>query len=436
MSDSKRVPLAGTEHLALAGVRTVGPTDPNQLIEVSVVLKHRRPLPAAAESGQQITHSDFAQTYGADPAAVDKIRQFAKENNLQVLERGDEVLRRTVTLAGTAAAMEKAFGVELNEFEHPDGTYRGHTGPLQMPEEYAPLVSGVFGLDDRPVARPHFRYHVPNGVFGARASSLSFDPPQVGKLYGFPQGVDLAGQTIGLIELGGGYRPADITKYFKGLGLPAPTMNSISVDHGRNHPSTAQSADGEVMLDIEVAGAVAPGITIAVYFAPNTSQGFQDALSTAIHDQIRKPSAISISWGGPENGWTQQSMQNFDQVAQEAALLGITITVASGDSGSSDGATDGKNHVDFPASSPHVLGTGGTRLTAAGSAISAEVVWNDGAQGGAGGGGYSTVFARPTWQAGAVTQTMRGVPDVAGDADPETGYNILVDGKSFVVGGT
>jgi kumamolisin len=213
-------------------------------------------------------------------------------------------------------------------------------------------------------------------------------------------------------------------------------MKSISVDHGRNHPSTAQSADGEVMLDIEVAGAVAPGITIAVYFAPNTSQGFQDALSTAIHDQLNKPCAVSISWGGPENGWTPQSMQNFDQVAQEAALLGITITVASGDSGSSDGATDGQNHADFPASSPHVLATGGTRLTAAGGAISAEVVWNDGAQGGAGGGGYSTVFARPTWQTGAVSQTMRGVPDVAGDADPETGYNVLVDGKSFVVGGT
>jgi kumamolisin len=436
MSDSKRVPLAGTEHLALAGVRTVGPTDPDQLIEVSVILKHRQPLPEATEIRQHITHSDFARTYGADPAAVDKIRQFAKENNLQVLERGDEVLRRTVTLAGTAAAMEKAFGVELNEFEHPDGTYRGHTGPLQMPEEYASLVSGVFGLDDRPVARPHFRYHAPNGVFGARASSLSFDPPQVGKLYGFPEGSNPAGQTIGLIELGGGYRPADISKYFKGLGLPAPSMKSISVDHGRNHPSTAQSADGEVMLDIEVAGAVAPGITIAVYFAPNTSQGFQDALSTAIHDQLRKPCAVSISWGGPENGWTAQSMQNFDQVAQEAALLGITITVASGDSGSGDGVTDGQNHVDFPASSPHVLGTGGTRLTAAGGTIAAEVVWNDGAQGGAGGGGFSTVFARPTWQTGAVAQTMRGVPDVAGDADPETGYNVLVDGQSFVVGGT
>jgi kumamolisin len=209
------------------------------------------------------------------------------------------------------------------------------------------------------------------------------------------------------------------------------------VDHGHNRPTTANSADGEVMLDIEVAAAVAPGVAIAVYFAPNTARGFQDALSTAIHDQLNKPSAISISWGGPENGWSTQSMQNFDQVAQEAGMLGISITVAAGDNGSSDGVNDGKNHVDFPASSPNVLAAGGTRLlTAANGVMTGESVWNDGAQGGATGGGYSAVFARPSYQSATVTPTYRGVPDVAGDADPETGYNILVDGQDMVVGGT
>lgn len=436
MPNAKKVSLAGTEHVALHGSRSLGPTDPHQLIEVSVVLKHRQSLPAARGESQAMSHSDFARNYGADPAQIDKIKQFAREYNLQVLERGDETLRRTVTLAGTAAAMEKAFGVELTEFEHPDGSYRGHSGPIQMPEEYASIVSGVFGLDDRPVARPHFRYHVQRGVFGSRASSLSFDPPAVAKLYGFPSGVDVSGQTIALIELGGGYRPADIQNYFQRLGLPVPQVKSVLVDHAHNRPSTPQSADGEVMLDIDIAGAVAPGVKMAVYFAPNTSRGFQDALSTAIHDQLNKPCVISISWGGPENGWTTQSMQNFDQVAQEAAMLGITITVAAGDNGSSDGVNDGRNHADFPASSPHVLACGGTRLQATGNKISSEVVWNDGPQMGATGGGYSSIFARPSWQAGVVSQTYRGLPDVAGNADPETGYNILVDGQSMVVGGT
>ena len=436
MPNSKRVSLAGTERIPLHGAHVIGPTDPHQLMEVSVVLKHRQPLPPAQHQARHLSHDEFASTYGAQPEDINKIRQFAAEHNLQVLERGDEALRRTVTLAGTAANMEKAFGVELNEYEHPEGTYRGRVGAIQMPEEYAPFVSGVFGLDDRPVAHPHFRYHAPNGAFGSRAASLSFDPNQVAAFYGFPTGVDVSGQTIALIELGGGYRPADVKNYFHKLSIAAPRVKAVLVDHAHNRPTTANSADGEVMLDIDVAGGVAPGVGIAVYFAPNTTRGFQDALSTAIHDQLNKPSVVSISWGGPESTWTPQSMQNFDQVAQEAALLGITITVASGDNGSSDGINDGQNHVDFPASSPHVLATGGTRVTAADGVINQETVWNDGGQGGSTGGGYSMVFARPSYQSGAVTGTLRGVPDVAGDADPETGYNILVDGHSIVVGGT
>ncbi len=173
------------------------------------------------------------------------------------------------------------------------------------------------------------------------------------------------GQVIGLIELGGGYRPADIEEYFRSLKFPVPVVKTSSVDQAKNRPTTANSADGEVMLDIEVAGAVAPGAMIVVYFAPNTTRGFQDALSMAVHDQLRKPTVISISWGGAESSWTNQSMQNFDEVAQEAGLLGITITVAAGDNGSSDGVDDNQNHVDFPASSPHVLAAGGTRLIAA-----------------------------------------------------------------------
>jgi kumamolisin len=438
MPNSKKVTLKGTEHILLPGARAIGPIDPHQLIEISVVLNHRKALPAVGIGTKTMSHDDFAREYGADAAHVDKIRQFARENHLQVLEHGDEIQRRTVILAGTVAAMEKAFSVELNEFEHPEGTYRGHMGPIQMPAEYASIVSGVFGLDNRSVAHPHIRYRTTNRSFGSRTANTSYTPPQVAKLYGFPTDATGTGQTIGLIELGGGFRPADITQYFQNLNIPAPAVKTVSVDQGHNRPTTAQSADAEVMLDIEVAGSVAPGASIAVYFAPNTARGFQDALSTAIHDQLRKPSVVSISWGGAEINWTTQSMENFDQVAQEAGMLGITICVASGDSGSSDGVNDGKNHVDFPASSPHVLATGGTRLTttANGTTIQSEVVWNDGTQGGASGGGFSTVFAIPQYQNKAEAQAFRGVPDVAGNADPETGYDIQVDGQKEVIGGT
>jgi kumamolisin len=221
-----------------------------------------------------------------------------------------------------------------------------------------------------------------------------------------------------------------------------PQVISVSVDGGTNSPTTPDSADGEVMLDIEVAGSIAPAAKIVVYFAPNTDQGFLDAITTAVHDSTNQPSVISISWGSAESDWTAQAMTNFDEAFQAAAAIGVTVCVASGDNGSSDGVNDGKNHVDFPASSTFALGCGGTTLQATNDEIVDETVWNDGASGGATGGGVSNVFPLPTWQDGfdvpapTVQGGGRGVPDVAGDADPNTGYNIRVDGENAVFGGT
>ncbi len=160
----------------------------------------------------------------------------------------------------------------------------------------------------------------------------------------------------------------------------------------------------------------------------------------AIHDATNKPSVISIRWGGPESTWTPQAMTAFDTAAQDAAVLGVTICAAAGDGGSSDGATDGANHVDFPASSPNILACGGTSLQSANGTISSETVWNDGSQGGATGGGFSVQFPLPSWQSKDGVKPPsgggRGVPDVSGDADPQTGYQVLVDGQSLVFGGT
>jgi kumamolisin len=436
MSSTKKVAIKGTEHASIPDSRAIGPTDPHQIIGVSVLLRHHQPLPEPESDGRTLSHSDFAKSYGADPAHVDKIREFAREHKLQMLERGDEVMRRTVTLAGPAAAMEKAFGVELTEFEYPDGSYRGHTGAIQMPEDCAGFVRGVFGLDERAVARPHFRYRSTNREFGTRNVNVSYTPIQVAKLYGFPEDANGHGQRIGLIELGGGYRMSDVREYFQSLGLKAPCVKSVSVNEASNRPSTSQSADGQVMLDIEMIGAIAQDSTIICYFAPNNARGLQDALSCAVHDQLNKPNVLCINWGNPEDTWTQQSMENFDQVTQEAGLLGITVLASCGDNGSSDGIPDGRNHISFPASCPHVLSVGGTRLLSANGVIESETVWNDGRIGGATGGGYSSRFSRPQWQAQVVQEPRRGVPDVVANADPETGYRVLVDGQELVVGGT
>ncbi len=445
---STRHTIPGSDKQALPGAKAVGPTRPDERLEVTLRLRARTPLQSLAASDtsadthpgsrKYLTREEFAAAHGADPADIAKIDAFAKASHLQVVEADAD--RRSVVLSGDAKSMNDAFGVSLQQYEHDNGTYRGRTGTISVPADLAGIVEGVFGLDDRPHADPHFQRYVP--ALGMKSvAAKAFTPIELAKLYDFPA-ADGAGQCIGIIELGGGYKPADLKTYFKGLGITAPKVKAVLVDHAKNHPTNANSADGEVLLDIEVAGAVAPKATIAVYFAPNTDQGFLDAITTAVHDKTNKPSVISISWGSAETNWTAQSMTQFDQAFQAAAAMGVTITVAAGDSGSGDSVSDGKPHVDFPASSPNVLACGGTKLLAASATqISSEVVWNEGATTSATGGGVSTFFAQPAYQGQAGVPSIggksgRGVPDVAGDADPQTGYNVRVDGQDFVIGGT
>jgi len=451
----RRAVLPGSEKAPLLHPAAEKPARPGAKMVVSVVVRRKTALTAAHTSGKvRLTHAQYRKSHGADPDAVKQVRAFAKEFGLTVEPDTPGPERRTIKLSGTVADMQKAFGTALFEKKIDGVTYRVRQGSIDLPAELVGAVVAVLGLDNRPQAQPHFRVAGEEGAISANiaqaggfarphaSGSVSYTPVQVGQLYGFPQGVTAAGQTIGIIELGGGYKTADITAYFKSLNQKPPNVTAVLVDGAKNKPTNANSADGEVLLDIEVAAAVAPGANIVVYFCPNTDQGFIDGIATAVHDTKNKPSVISISWGAPESGWTAQSMTALDAACQSAAALGITITVASGDNGSTDGATDNANHVDFPASSPHVLGCGGTNLQGSGSTITAETVWNALPNGGSTGGGVSNFFPLPAWQASAgvpkptVKTGGRGVPDVAGDADPNSGYQVRVDGKTFVIGGT
>jgi len=440
-AEQRRVLLAGSEKAAAPTAVHIKATPSKTKLTVSVIVKRKEPLKINRRGGRsagpaRISPTEFKRRHSADPDALKLLRGFAREYNLTVAE---DALRRTVQLTGTVADLQKAFGVELTQKSIGDAEYRVREGGIHLPESLQGAVEAVLGLDNRPQTKPHFRLHRPDAKKAAPLGG--YTPVQVAEAYQFPSTASGAGQTIGIIELGGGYRAADLTAYFKTLGRSAPSIVAVPVNSGKNKPSNANGADGEVMLDIEIAAAVAPGAKLAVYFAPNTDQGFIDAITTAVHDATNKPSVISISWGGPESSWTQQSMTALDAAAQSAAALGITITAAAGDDGSTDGGTG--NNVDFPASSPHVLACGGTKLVASGATITSEVAWNELATSeGATGGGVSNVFALPAWQANAnvpapsVSTGGRGVPDVSGDADPSTGYVIRVDGQTTVIGGT
>ena len=385
-------PIEGSERQPMEGATSIGRADPSERLEVSVILVRKGDaamrermgkLAADAEVGRHLTRPEFEAQFGADPNHIAAVRKFAGDHHLAVVQ--EHAGRRTVILSGTVGQVNEAFGVDLQRYRHPGGSYRGRVGSIHVPDELHGKVEAVLGLDNRPVARPHFR---PRGANASRA--VSYNPPQVAAMYGFPLGTG-QGQCVAIIELGGGERSADLSTYFSQIGLrSAPNVTVVSVDQATNNPTTASSADGEVMLDIEVVGAVAPGANIAVYFTPNTDAGFLDAITTAIHDTTNKPSVISISWGGPESNWTQQAMTAMDNAFQAAATMGITVCVASGDNGSRDvpPGTRGApgDHVDFPASSPHVLACGGTNLQGSGTSITSETVWNELPRGGAGGG--------------------------------------------------
>jgi kumamolisin len=449
------VQLAGSERAPLPGVAPAGQLDTSERAELTLVLRRRAEIPADIVEGPTVLTGDqLAERYGADPADVDLVRRTLTGLGLEITA----VLpaSRRIKVAGTLGQLSSVFGAELRQVSSPtpEGqgtvTHRYREGPLFVPAPLDGVVLAVLGLDTRPQARPHFRAPR-DGSAAAAAQSNTYPPNQVASIYQFPAGTTGAGQTIAVIELGGGYSDSDLDTYFGGLGIDVPSVTAASVDGASNAPgSDPNGADVEVALDVDVIGAAAPGAAQVVYFAPNNGdQGFVDAISAAA-SATPAPIAISISWGQSEDSWTAQGRSAMDAAMADAAALGITVCAASGDNGSGDAVDDGQPHVDFPASSPHALACGGTKLLAdpTTGVISSEVVWNEtAANEGAGGGGVSDEFALPSWQADAGVPARagsdsgagsggRGVPDVAGNADPATGYQIYSGGKAQVVGGT
>ncbi|MFY9650982.1 protease pro-enzyme activation domain-containing protein, partial [Trebonia sp.] len=496
------VALPGSERTQLSGVQSAGQLNESETITVTLVLRRRAQVPAALVIGPEtVTHEELDAQYGAETDDIALVTSTMTELGLTVTDTHQG--SRRMMVSGTIAALSAAFGTTLTLVTSPqpggtgEATHRYRSGSLSVPAQLAGIVTAVLGLDDRPVARPQFRRltaaaasrtvtpetvtpetvtpetvtpetvtpetvtpetvtpetvtpetvtpeTVTPEAAPAAPTAVPLTAPQVASLYNFPAGTDGTGQTIAIIELGGGYTQSDLDMYFSGLGLATPSVTAVGVDGGSNSPG--QPSDGEVELDIQVAGAVAPKAAQLVYFAANTDQGFINAIAQAVHT-TPPPIVVSISWGQSEDQWSEQSRNSMDSVFADAAALGVTVTVAAGDNGSSDdpNSTSGV-HVDFPASSPHVLACGGTQLIGnlSTNTITSEVVWNELANNeGAGGGGVSDVFPLPSWQANVGvptiaggTSTGRGVPDVAGNADPVTGYLVVVDGKQQPIGGT
>ena len=484
--------IPGSFRHAVPGAKLLRKSNPASRIKVSIYARQNPTPPGRSLSPleemnnklpgerQYVSGEEFNTTFGANPEDLAKIASWAKSNKLKVLD--SDVAKRRVLVEGTIGDISKAFGVQLNEYQHPkSGAFRGREGEVHVPAALFGIVQGVFGLDTRPIGKPRLRRanvqpadirdlaQTTKKARGGHAAAANpfpgtFFPTDVAQLYGYPDTTSGKNENVAIFAFNGtgpdphgGYSKTALKTYFENvLGGTTPTITDVVVQGPGNFPgpdtnasSNNGDATGEVMLDMCVVGSVAPGANIFMYFTEFTSQGWLDALHTAITDS-NEISVISISYGNPEDdpqgAWTAMGVQLVNQAFQAAAAKGITVCCASGDDGSSDQVTTGA-HVDFPASSPFVLGVGGTKLVAANGSIKKETVWNETLhQEGATGGGVSAVFTKPTYQnnanvppsANAPHNIGRGVPDVAAVADPVTGVVIMhVDGQHLEpIGGT
>jgi kumamolisin len=458
-SFDKKVIVSGSERIPRPSFEAVRRSDPNESVRVVIKVRPKKESPDPDTVGAQLptqrsatpSYDEHVAQYGAKPEDIQAVVDFFQDHGLKVVEANPE--QRMVVATATVKDAEAAFGTELHVFESKvtGETYRGRVGPEHIPEPLRGIVTVITGLDNRVQAKPQSA-----ALRAARKASVmntSYTPPQLAEIYSFPKNLDGSGQCVGLFEFGGGYDLSDVKAYCSKIGVPAPKITTVSVDGTQNRPGLSD-ADGEVMLDIEVVAGIAPGASIAVYFAKFTQAGWVEAITKAIHDTVNRPSVISISWGWAEFedagtlAWTPTVMEEVNRTLKEAANLNITVIVAAGDDGSIDGFTDGKVHVDFPSSSPYVLGCGGTTLLAKNGKIVSEVVWSDGTRdsnGGSTGGGASEHFPVPAWQTTSGMKVPvsastgfagRGVPDVAANADGRTGYQVFVDGQDAVYGGT
>ena len=455
---SSHVKLAGSKRIIHPQGLPTGPIDPEEIASLTVRL---RSCAGPAQLGKRVqeiyalplrkrkymSREELAEQYGAVGEELDAVERFAHARNLTVGVRN--AARRTLVLKGRLGDLLDAFPADVQMFRHSGMACRGRQGHIRIPKELNKIITGIFGYDTRPRHRRTVGTVPLNGPGDFRGQPATYFADR----YRFPKqhrGVELdgSGQCIGIIELAGGVNRKDLDIYFRSIGMDTPHGTVVQVEHDGSRPARDDFGDGEVMLDIAVAGTVTPKAKLAVYIpSANAGNGFFDAVNAAVHDAERNPGVISISWGGPEEYVEPQERMAFHELFLEAAALGITICVASGDHGTANLAFtdwDGRIHVDHPAVDDYVLACGGTYI----ESRDCEVVWNDGtpfsfAPGGGGwasGGGVSQTVKLPDFQRKAhVPRSLstkkpgRGVPDIALSA---TNYYTRIRGKDGAFGGT
>ncbi|MGC8461812.1 MAG: S53 family peptidase [Candidatus Dormibacteria bacterium] len=464
-SPASPVAIPDSQHTHLRTATRIGATDKNTLLTLTIALRENPDGASVFEAVDRIhrnepgkrqflSQSVQSRHHGARSADVTKVTSYAKDHHLAVTEV--DAPTRTVKVTGRVADIEEAFGVTLSDYSAPNNVhYHSYNSDIHIPAELSGIITHVMGLSSRPVCRPHYvrptqQQLAQQIIYPPHVIAKAMKVPPVGAA-GTPGHVPSQKVVLGIIELGGLVTDADITAYCAKFGYPKPNIVHVSVD-GQQPQNDPGGANVEVALDVEVGLGMAPGLNIVVYDAPNTSQGVRDAIVAAMKDTVHRPMSISMSWGGAELlDWSRADMLEINHALAQASALGCTFGFSAGDGGSTDGINDGKQHADFPATSPYAIAAGGVRavLNRVTGAIQSIAAWGGTAQqmqtNGGTGGGVSEVFPVPSYQsdhgihpvsANPPHKPGRGEPDASGVADPQTGLAVISDGTYEGVGGT
>jgi len=453
MKKLKLVQISGSNRARKSQSHRISAVNPKSRVEVTLDLRGPAlpgpdQLPAAP-----ISYEDFAQKFGTTPQDADLVTKVLKGCGLKIEEVS--LPTNSMRVSGTAATMEKVFAPNLGIYmSRQDGEFRGREGALKVPAELKGIILGVHGFDQRRVARRHAKSSLSKALTATALAPMT--PPGLASYYDFPAG-DGSGQKIAIGEFGGGYFEEDLAAFCAKYNLPEATVDAISV----NAPAytlaqikalpQAQQQEAlddsmEVNMDVQIVASLCPAAEISVYFATFDQKGWVDLLNKVVES---RPIALSVSWGMPEDSsdWTTSARNAINKRFNMCATLGITVCASAGDDGSSDAVQDGKAHVDFPGSSPFVLGVGGTMITGSPPATLEQVWWQSpgrrtgNGQSGAGGGGVSTIFPRPSWQDVTIKSLNKNsidgrvVPDISALAGPPL-YDLIFLGQDSPNGGT
>lgn len=382
------------------------------------------------------SRAQFKALLAPTPAQVQQVQAYLQSQGFQMSGISSNGL--LINASGTVAQAQQSFQTQIDIYQSKNRIFYANSNPPSMPADISQLVISIGGLDNAQQLHTHYQQRALDNT-NSPAQPVGLSPKDLASAYDinplYNAGLQGQGQSIALLELDG-YQPGDVQQYFNAYALPTPNIKNIQVDHFNG---AAGQSSLESVLDIEMAGSIAPRSTLYVYEGMSTTQGINNIYNRIVDDN--KAQIVSLSWGLCEDSLGEAEVQTLNNIFTQGSLQGMSFFAASGDSGAYD-CQDENLAVDSPASDPNVTGVGATTLQLdANDAYVSESVWSNpqsvirGPKGAGSGGGLSKFFDQPSWQNAPGVQNeysngKREVPDVMSFGDMRVGFSVYCTVKN------